>query len=139
MQLLGFMLIDLGAEKAPADMASFRQSLLDGKLGRWTFKDGSGGTISTADPELAKSIFRCPEDTTHKPDVPSYELIPAEPGEPPGVRCRCHAGLFQELTYEKDSDGKLKSKIVSKPATSAPPPKTGVAAKSPASTGAQKP
>ena len=138
MQLLGFMLIDLGAEGAPADMAAFRQSLLDGKLGRWTFKDGSGGTISTADPELAKSLFRCPEDTTGKPDVPSYDLLPAKPGEPPGVRCRCHAGLFQELTYEKDSDGKLKSKIVSKPATSAPPAKTGPAAKSPASTGAKK-
>jgi hypothetical protein len=139
LQLLAFILIDLGAEGAPADMAAFRQSLLDGKLGRWTFKDGTGSPISTADPELAKSLFRCPEDTTGKPDVPSYELIPAKAGEPPGVRCRCHAGLFQELTYEKDSDGKLKSKIVSKPATSAPPAKTGPAAKSPTSTGAKKP
>jgi hypothetical protein len=123
----------------PADIVAYRQALLDGKIGGWTFRDNTGASLSTADPETVKSLFRCPDDTS-KGDAPSYELTPAKSGEPPGLRCRCHAGYVLELSYEKGDDGKLKPKIVSKPAGSVPQAKTTPAPKPPTSpTGAKKP
>jgi hypothetical protein len=123
----------------PADIADFRQTLLDQKLGRWTFGKNTGAELSTGDPETVKALFRCPDEKT-KGDAPSYELAPGKVGEPPVVRCRCHAGFVLETVYEKGDDGKLKPKIVAKPANSVPPVKAAPAAKSPTSpTGAKKP
>ncbi|MCX5655224.1 MAG: DUF1570 domain-containing protein [Planctomycetota bacterium] len=136
---MGFVLAGLKAgEPMPADITSFRQLVLDGNLGRWTFKDSAGAEVSTADPEIVKAMFHCPDDVSGKPDAISYELVPGKSGEPPGVRCRCHAGLVRELTYEKDAGGKLKAKVICRPESLFPPPKAGLAAKSPTSKGAVK-
>jgi len=141
MQFLGFLLVNLrsGAEPPP-DVATFREWALEGKLGEWTFTAGSGIKVSTVDKDVLKSLFRCPDDKS-KGDAASYELVPGQAGEPPGLRCRCHTGLVLDLTYEKDDVGKLKPKVVAKPAGSVPPAKAGPgAAKSPTSpTGAKKP
>jgi len=141
LQFLGFLLVNLRSGQAPApDMATFRHWAMEGKLGEWTFTAGSGVKVSTTDRDVLKSFFRCPEDLS-KGDAPSYELIPAKEGEPPGIRCRCHAGLVLELTYEKDDAGKLEPKIVSKPAGSVPLAKAGPGAAKSAgpATGAKKP
>jgi hypothetical protein len=141
MQFLGFLLVNIrSGVDPPPDMATFREWALEGKLGEWTFTAGSGVMVSTTDKDILKALFRCPDDKS-KGDAPSYELLPpAQAGEPPGVRCRCHVGLVLDLTYEKDDAGKLKPKIVAKPASSVPPAKAAPAPKSPtSSTGAKKP
>ncbi|MCX5685108.1 MAG: DUF1570 domain-containing protein, partial [Planctomycetota bacterium] len=130
--LASFLALYPAGAPMPADIVAYRQALLDGKIGGWIFRDNMGSKLSTADPETVKSLFRCPDDTS-KGDAPSYELAPAKPDEPPGLRCRCHAGYVLELSYEKGDDGKLKPKIVSKPAGSVPPAKTAPAPKSPTS------
>jgi len=138
--LLGLLLVAIeGVGKpAPADITAFRQLLLDGKLGWWTLPDNKGAELSTKDPDLVKSLFRCPDDTSRKPDAPSYELFPGKTGEPPGIRCPCHAGYVLETVYEKNDAGKLKPKIVSRPVGTTPPAKAGPAAKSSTSKGAKK-
>ncbi|MBM4019188.1 MAG: DUF1570 domain-containing protein [Planctomycetes bacterium] len=123
------------------DMATFRQAVLGGQLGGWTLTMGSGLKISSDDTDTLKSLFRCPDDTTSKPDEPSYELVPGKPGEPPAVRCRHHAGYVLETVYEKDAEGRVGPKIVARaPGSVPPPPKPAPAAKTaPASPGAKKP
>ena len=140
LHFLGFILVNLRSDQQPpADMATFRQWALDGKLGEWTFTTGSGIKVHTTDRDVLKSLFRCPEDGS-KGDATSYELFPGKPGEPPGIRCRCHAGLVLEVTYEKDDAGNLKPRTISKPASSVPPAKGGPgAAKSSSPKGAKKP
>lgn len=139
---LGFMLLNVreGVDP-PKDIATFYQWALEGKLSDWTFTTGSGLKVSTEDPGVMKSLFRCPEDKS-KDDEPSYELAPGKPGEPAVVRCRHHVGFVLETAYEKDpKDGKMQAAVVARPPASVPPPpKAPPAAKTPpARKGAPKP
>ena len=139
---LGFMLLNVreGVDP-PKDIATFYQWALEGKLLQWTFTTGSGLKVSTEDPGVMKSFFRCPEDKS-KDDEPSYELAPGKPGEPAVVRCRHHVGFVLETAYEKDpKDGKMRSTVVARPPASVPPPpKAPPAVKTPpAPKGAPKP
>jgi len=139
---LGFMLLNVreGVDP-PKDIATFYQWALEGKLLQWTFTTGSGLKVSTEDPGVMKSFFRCPEDKS-KDDEPSYELAPGKPGEPAVVRCRHHVGFVLETVYEKDpKDGKMRATVVARPPASAlPTPKAPPAAKTPpAPKGAPKP
>ena len=133
LMFLGFILLNVreGVDP-PKDIATFYQWALEGKLGQWTFTTGSGLKVSTEDPGVMKSLFRCPEDKA-KDDEPSYELAPGKPGEPAVVRCRHHVGFVLETVYEKDpKEGKMRTAVVARPPASvAPPPKAPPAAKTP--------
>jgi hypothetical protein len=141
MSLLGLILLNLhAARQDPPDIATLRQWMIDGQLPSWTFTTASGLKISTADPEVLKSIFRCSEDKSAGDD-PSYELAVGRPGEALIVRCRHHIGFVLETVCEKDENGKMAPKVVARPPASVPPPpKAAPAAKTqPAPTGDTKP
>jgi hypothetical protein len=134
MHFLGFLLVNIkeGADFTK-DMTAFRDAAAAGKLGELTFTTGDV-KLNTSDREVLRCLFRCPEDRS-KGDDPSYEMLPAKEGEPPGVRCRHHTGYMLETRYVKDAKtGNWSPEVVALPAAaskSAPGP-------APAPSGAKK-
>jgi len=121
LKVLGLLLASLppGTE-IPKDMAGVRAAALDGRLGRWVVTMTDGIRMSSTDTEFFKSVFRCPEDSS-KGDQPSYELVPGEPGWPPGIRCRHHAAIVLEMSYTKDpATGGYQVQVTARPASEAP-------------------
>jgi len=121
LKVLGLLLGSLpSGTEIPTDMAGVRAAALDGRLGRWVVTMTDGVQMSSTDTEFFKSVFRCPEDTSQG-DEPSYELVPGEPGWPPGVRCRHHAGVVLEMSYTKDpATGGYQVQVTARPANQVP-------------------
>jgi len=115
LEVLGWLLTRADPQHT-ADLATFRQAVVEGRLGEWRMRLSSGFEISSTDKKTLASLFRCPDDRG-KDGAPSYELVPGRDGEPPVVRCRHHKGKVLQTAYEKDAKtGAWSVRVVAGPA-----------------------
>ena len=140
--LAGVLLDVKPSSEMAGDIMKFRQAAIDGAFSRRTLEVG-GVTLGWDEPELVKSFFHCPEDKSPI-DTCSYEFGPTAKGaEVPALRCRHHAGIVLETSYEKDAKAKSTTiNINAVPAKDAPPAPKGDAkddGKAPAKAPAGKP
>jgi hypothetical protein len=133
--LLGMLVAKSGG--APKDIKALQEFALNGGMADMSSTTGDGIKLEFKDQDLAKLVFRCPDDFS-KADVPSYELIPAADGGLMTVRCRHHPGVVVETSYVKN-DNTLTVNVAARPASAAAatvPAKTGTV---PAKTGTTPP
>ena len=118
LMLLGALV--LKSRGAATDIKALRDFGQNGGLADAAYNGADGVKLEFKDADLAKLVFRCPEDTS-KGDAPSYELVPGKEGEAMIVRCRHHPGFVLETTYTVDDKGGVSIGVVSKPASAVPP------------------
>jgi hypothetical protein len=111
--LLMLAMLAVKSHGAAKDIKALQEFGLSGGLADMTSTAGDGTKLEFKDPDLAKLVFRCPEDTANG-NATSYELVPGKEGEPMIVRCRHHQGYTLETIYTKDDRGLITPGVVSK-------------------------
>jgi hypothetical protein len=100
------------------DLPTFRQAVLDGRLGKWSMKMSDGFAIASDERDRLAALFKCPQDK-HPGSETSYELVPDPAGEAPILRCRLHGGVVLETQYVKDAEtGRIDVTVAVRPAVS---------------------
>ncbi len=112
LEILGRVLAEVyrNRPELARDPETFRNAMLDGRLGTWHIHLAGGETITSDARDRPAALFRCPADRSGGEVIHTW--IPARGGEPPRLKCTHHTGVVLETRVVRGADGETDVVVV---------------------------